>query len=179
MSKAIPEYLASAKQQQAILAMSSAYFINLFGADHDKIVDIDYRHWLEKAHDHLVIRKRALLEKESQFRQLLPYVIVTQTGEDGVVKYAPFLRTPKAGEVGLHGKVSVGWGGHIDAEDVVLFEGTSVIEVANQTSLPVKIYAGMGIAQFLFFQGDVPCEVSYADRGGKYQGQSGITDAKV
>jgi dCTP deaminase len=59
------------------------------------------------------------------------------------------------------------------------FEGQVVIEVANQTSLPARIYANMGIAQFLFFRGDQPCDVSYADRGGKYQGQSGITDARV
>lgn len=59
------------------------------------------------------------------------------------------------------------------------FEGQVVIEVANQTSLPARIYANMGIAQFLFFKGDQPCDVSYADRGGKYQGQSGITDARV
>jgi dCTP deaminase len=59
------------------------------------------------------------------------------------------------------------------------FEGEVVIEIANLTSLPVKIYANMGIAQFCFFRGDKPCEVSYADRKGKYQGQTGITTAKV
>lgn len=59
------------------------------------------------------------------------------------------------------------------------FEGEVVIEIANLTSLPVKIYANMGIAQFCFFRGDKPCEVSYADRKGKYQGQTGITTAKA
>lgn len=58
------------------------------------------------------------------------------------------------------------------------FVGHVVIEVSNATSLPVKIYAYEGIAQFLFFQGQ-PCEVSYATRGGKYQGQTGITLSKV
>lgn len=57
------------------------------------------------------------------------------------------------------------------------FIGQIVIEIANQTPLPMKVYANMGIAQFIFFQGE-ECEVSYADRGGKYQGQSGITHAK-
>jgi dCTP deaminase len=58
------------------------------------------------------------------------------------------------------------------------FEGQIVIEIANQTPLPMKVHSNMGIAQFLFLQGD-PCETSYATRAGKYQGQTGITTAKV
>lgn len=58
------------------------------------------------------------------------------------------------------------------------FEGQVVIEIANQTPLPMKVYANMGIAQFMFFRGD-PCEISYAKRAGKYQGQMGITTARV
>lgn len=58
------------------------------------------------------------------------------------------------------------------------FEGNVVIEIANSTSLPVKVYLEEGIAQFLFFRGEA-CEVSYADRAGKYQGQTGITLPKV
>ena len=58
------------------------------------------------------------------------------------------------------------------------FEGQVVIEIANQTPLPMKVYADMGIAQFMFHRGE-PCMVSYADRGGKYQGQMGVTPAKV
>lgn len=59
------------------------------------------------------------------------------------------------------------------------FQGQVVIEVSNSTSLPVRIYVDEGIAQFLFLQGDIPCKVSYADRDGKYQGQSGIRHASV
>lgn len=59
------------------------------------------------------------------------------------------------------------------------FVGTVVIEISNSTSLPLKVYAGMGIAQFLFFKGDDECKVSYADRDGKYQGQTGIQTALV
>ena len=54
------------------------------------------------------------------------------------------------------------------------FKGQVVIEIANTTNLPVKIYTGEGIAQFLFGQSDENCLVSYDDRGGKYQNQSGI-----
>ena len=49
------------------------------------------------------------------------------------------------------------------------------LEFANTTPLPAKIYAGEGIAQVLFFEADEPCETSYRDRGGKYQGQVGVT----
>lgn len=59
------------------------------------------------------------------------------------------------------------------------FHGNVVIEVANLTNLPAKIYLEEGISQFLFLQGDQPCRVSYGDRGGKYQGQTGVTMAKV
>lgn len=58
------------------------------------------------------------------------------------------------------------------------FEGHVVIEISNSTNLPMKIYADEGISQFLFLRGN-PCLVSYADRGGKYQGQTGITLPKV
>jgi dCTP deaminase len=59
------------------------------------------------------------------------------------------------------------------------FVGNVVIEIANQTNLPVRVYLDQGIAQFVFFKGDEPCMVSYADRGGKYMGQTGIVHAKV
>ena len=58
------------------------------------------------------------------------------------------------------------------------FKGQVVIEIANQTPLPMKVYADMGIAQFMFLQGD-HCEIDYAKRAGKYQGQLGITTARV
>lgn len=54
------------------------------------------------------------------------------------------------------------------------FEGNVVIEIANTTPLPARVYLNEGIAQFLFMRGDQPCEVSYGDRGGKYQGQTGV-----
>lgn len=54
------------------------------------------------------------------------------------------------------------------------FKGQVVIEIANTTPLPAKVYLEEGIAQFLFFQGN-PCSVSYGDRNGKYQHQTGIT----
>jgi len=55
------------------------------------------------------------------------------------------------------------------------WEGHVTLEFSNTTPLPAKIYADEGACQFLFLQGNEPCEVSYADRAGKYQGQRGVT----
>jgi dCTP deaminase len=54
------------------------------------------------------------------------------------------------------------------------WEGHVTLEISNTTPLPAKIYAGEGIAQVLFFEGDEECETSYADRKGKYQRQQSI-----
>lgn len=59
------------------------------------------------------------------------------------------------------------------------FKGSVVIEVSNSTNLPLKIYANMGISQFLFFRGDRECLVSYADKLGKYMNQKGLTTARL
>lgn len=54
------------------------------------------------------------------------------------------------------------------------WEGYVTLEISNTTPLPAKIYANEGIAQVLFFEADEVCEISYADKKGKYQKQSGI-----
>lgn len=54
------------------------------------------------------------------------------------------------------------------------WEGQATLEISNTTPLPVVIYAFEGIAQVLFLGADEPCEVSYSDKNGKYQGQRGI-----
>ena len=58
-------------------------------------------------------------------------------------------------------------------------EGTATLEISNTTPLPAKIYANEGIAQVLFFQSDEVCEISYADKKGKYQKQQGVTLPKI
>jgi len=55
------------------------------------------------------------------------------------------------------------------------WEGHVTLEFSNTTNLPAKIYANEGVAQMLFFESDEECETSYRDRGGKYQGQTGVT----
>lgn len=57
--------------------------------------------------------------------------------------------------------------------------GRLVVEIANLANLPLRVYVNEGIGQILFFESDEECAVSYEDRGGKYQGQTGLTYAKV
>ena len=59
------------------------------------------------------------------------------------------------------------------------WEGFVTLEFSNTTPLPAKIYAGEGCVQVLFFESDEECETSYKDRGGKYQGQIGVTLPKI
>jgi dCTP deaminase len=59
------------------------------------------------------------------------------------------------------------------------WEGRLVVEIANLANLPLRVYVNEGIGQILFFESDEDCAVSYSDRGGKYQGQTGLTFAKV
>jgi dCTP deaminase len=59
------------------------------------------------------------------------------------------------------------------------WEGYVTLEFSNTTPLPAKIYANEGVAQVIFFESDDECETSYKDRGGKYQGQQGVTPPKL
>jgi dCTP deaminase len=59
------------------------------------------------------------------------------------------------------------------------WEGYVTLEISNTTPLPAKIYANEGIAQVLFFVADAPCEISYADKKGKYQAQKTIVLPKL
>ena len=55
------------------------------------------------------------------------------------------------------------------------WEGQVTLEFSNTTNLPAKIYAGEGVAQFIFLESDTQCEVTYRQRQGKYLGQRGVT----
>lgn len=59
------------------------------------------------------------------------------------------------------------------------WEGHITIEISNTTPLPAKLYANEGIAQAIFLKAEEVCETSYADKKGKYQGQTGIRPAEV
>lgn len=59
------------------------------------------------------------------------------------------------------------------------WRGKVTIEISNTTPLPAKIYANEGIAQMIFLRGEEPCDISYADKAGKYQDQAGLVLPKV
>ena len=59
------------------------------------------------------------------------------------------------------------------------WEGHVTLEFSNTTPLPARIYANEGVAQMLFLESDEMCETSYKDRGGKYQGQTGVTLPRI
>lgn len=59
------------------------------------------------------------------------------------------------------------------------WRGKVTLEISNTTPLPAKVYANEGIAQFVFLKADQVCEKSYADKGGKYQDQGGLTLPRV
>jgi dCTP deaminase len=91
------------------------------------------------------------------------------------------LTVPEAGNFALEAGVFVSNCGII--VNVTPFEpeweGFVTLEISNTTPLPAKIYSNEGIAQVLFFEGDEPCEISYADKKGKYQGQQTIVLPKL
>ncbi len=59
------------------------------------------------------------------------------------------------------------------------WEGHVTLEFSNTTPLPARVYANEGVAQVLFLESDEVCETSYRDRGGKYQGQKGVTLPRI
>lgn len=59
------------------------------------------------------------------------------------------------------------------------WEGYATLELSNTSPLPVRVYANEGIAQLIFLEADEVCQVSYADKKGKYQAQKKITFAKI
>ena len=59
------------------------------------------------------------------------------------------------------------------------WEGHVTLEISNTTPLPAKIYSNEGLCQVLFFESDEDCEITYKDKQGKYDGQTGITIPKM
>lgn len=59
------------------------------------------------------------------------------------------------------------------------WEGFITLELSNTTNLPARVHANEGIVQLLFYQGNEPCQVSYADKRGKYQGQTGVVPPRM
>lgn len=128
-SSATPEHLVKAyaafpiktkKHPQMILAMAADFFDQAlhFAVALNRIPAHEFFAWHETA-SALVLKERGALEPDGNYRQLLPYTIVRRLGANGVWQYLAYQRTNLVGEQRLAGKISVGFGGHIDASSVV------------------------------------------------------------
>jgi predicted NUDIX family phosphoesterase len=118
------------------------------------IVEIKAANWLLDAQSHIVIRQRSHLDEvpskvlnpennkplwkgDRSYRQVLPYTIIRQLNEEGEYLYHTYRRPSKGeGESRLAGNVSIGYGGHIDLDDVVTFK--SVIDLGR--TIKVAVY---------------------------------------
>ena len=95
--------------------------------------------------------------------------------EHGMIE--PFSERRDGDGIVSYGLSSYGYDVRVGPEFKIFTNVT--LEISNTTPLPARVYAGEGIAQVLFFRAADRCETSYADRAGKYQGQSGITLPRV
>lgn len=99
------------------------------------ITKITVARFAELVQGALVIRERAWLEEDVGYRQLLPYVAIRQRGEDGKLRYITYRRGKGVGEARLAGNASIGFGGHIDLEDVVSENSVVNLERTIRTAM--------------------------------------------
>ena len=109
---------------QFILACDST-FAEIFY--HNSFQETTYRDFLTNIQKYITIRQREWLEKDNNYKQILPYTVFRLKGTDRFVTYQ---RTNQVGESRLAGNSSIGYGGHIDLTDVA-FDDRSVINVAD------------------------------------------------
>lgn len=65
----------------------------------------------------LSFQPRGAMESDPSYKQLIPYVLMEWTNEEGVTHLFTYTRGGGGGESRLHAKRSVGIGGHISSED--------------------------------------------------------------
>ncbi len=132
-------------------------FVNTFNTVVDP-KNFDTNSFVELDDDHCIIPPNSFaLTRSIEYMRVPEDVMVVALGKS---TYA------RVGIVANVTPLEPGWEGHV------------TLELSNTTPLPAKVYANEGIVQLLFFQGERP-EVTYADRKGKYQGQTGVTLAKL
>lgn len=69
--------------------------------------------YLDRIRRHAVFRRRGDVEQDPSLKQIIPYLVVRHAG-----RLFLFQRTASGGEARLHGKVSIGVGGHVNRSDV-------------------------------------------------------------
>lgn len=123
------------KHPQSILAIDAAYLKTL-GAVDGINTQIHFDEFFEGSGPHLVIRRRHELEANEAYLQILPYVVVAKGSIEDLknLRLSAYYRPVSGGESRLHGNLSVGYGGHIDAKDVV-FNEKSVLDFIETVDL--------------------------------------------
>lgn len=122
--------MTAKKHPQFILAATKLFF-DAFKAKqglNSSIFEYSHNDLLKDIQSHLIIGERHALELNSDYRQILPYVIVRENDGSGITKYVTYRRTSKVGEQRLAGNVSIGFGGHIDLSDII-YDEKSVIDL--------------------------------------------------
>lgn len=120
--------MSSIKHPQFILAADAAFFKN-GSFETSGLSRFSATLFLQDVQSSLVIAQRARLEKDEQYRQLLPYVIIRKaTATPNEFMYYPYRRLAGEGEAKLAGLVSIGYGGHIDLNDIIV-NSNSVIDL--------------------------------------------------
>lgn len=119
------------KHQEFILAVSKHFFLQMqvdnhdvekFGETMQQVIPFNFEKFTQDALPELIVAQRLGLETNLKYRQLLPYLVLTQRDKEGVKKYINYNRAKGSGEARLLGGRSVGFGGHIDFGDMVEFE---------------------------------------------------------
>lgn len=142
------------KHPQFILAMAAGSLNTL----PEGLSQVSMASFVQNANSDLVIRERAQLEQDEAYRQIIPYVCVVIASEDKTL-FVPYRRNQGVGESRLAGKVSVGFGGHIDLADIV--HQDSVVDLFQT----IGNAASRELGEELTFEGATSEEISMFDNG--------------
>ena len=131
------------KHPQYIIAADAKIF-DTTELDQCGITAIDAVQFFEHVQGHVVLRRRHELDQPDTvlpYRQFLPYDIFSRIGRDFKRSFFAYRRKPSAGEPELHGKVSIGIGGHVDAVNAVWFDDGSLdlVTTLAKSSLGEKV----------------------------------------
>ena len=122
------------KHPQHILACDKA----LFGDIAEGFSTLTPKEFFERVTQSLFIGRREELEKDERFGQILPYVVLWQRVGTGRMKVFVYQRTKKVGEQRLAGALSIGLGGHVDLQDVLMVDKSSVVDVVATMALTIS-----------------------------------------
>jgi predicted NUDIX family phosphoesterase len=138
----------SVKHPQHILAIKKSHVAEFLNSD-KSVTTVDFSKFFQEANEHLIVARRAELEKNEDYLQILPYVMVARAegiSNTGDLKFLTYYRPVFGGEEKLHGNASIGFGGHIDLNDVICDEN-SVISLQDTVlhSMKREIFEELGV----------------------------------